>query len=137
MDFDWAEISLRLGAATGAGMIVGIEREMRQKIAGLRTHMLVSLGTAAVLIVALQLEAELASVIQGILTGIGFIGAGAIFHSSRDVEGVTTAASIWTTTVIGLAAGAGLFKIVVLMMILALFILVLVWMLERAFATKS
>ena len=117
-------------------MIVGIESEMRQKIAGLRTHMLVSLATAAVLIATLQLEADLRAVIQGILTGIGFIGAGTIFHAPKDVEGVTTAASIWTTTVVGVAAGAGLYKIVALMMALALFILALVWMVERALATR-
>ena len=64
------------------------------------------------------------------------VGAGTIFHATKDVEGVTTAASIWTTTVIGLAADAGLYKIVVLRMILALFVLAIVWMVERGFAAR-
>src|SRR5690242_13416053 len=101
---DWLEIILRLGAATGAGMVVGIERELRHRPAGLRTHMLVSLGAATVISIATEMDANASRVVQGVVTGIGFIGGGAILHSEGRTEGVTTAASIWVCTMIGVAA---------------------------------
>ncbi len=134
---DWLEISLRLGLATGAGMLIGIDREWHHKPAGLRTHMLVSLGAAAVMLLALQLDANASRVVQGVVTGIGFIGAGAILHSTRHIEGVTTAASIWTCTMIGLAAGAGFYKIVAVTLALTLFILAGCLLLERALSASG
>jgi putative Mg2+ transporter-C (MgtC) family protein len=91
---EWGEIALRLGAATAAGMLIGIDRELRHRAAGLKTHMLVSIGAASVMLVALQLDPNATRVVQGVVTGIGFIGAGAILHSGKHIEGVTTAASI-------------------------------------------
>lgn len=134
---DWLEILVRLGLATGAGMLIGIDREWHQKPAGLRTHMLVSLGAAAVMLVALQLDANASRVVQGVVTGIGFIGAGAILHSTRHVEGVTTAASIWTCTMIGLAAGGGFYKIAAVTLGLTLFALAGCLLLERALGTSG
>ncbi len=80
---DWLEIILRLSVATGAGMLTGIERELRHKPAGLRTHMLVSLGAATAMVVAVQLDGNASRVAQGLVTGIGFIGAGAILQFRR------------------------------------------------------
>ena len=134
---DWLEILVRLGLATGAGMLIGIDREWHQKPAGLRTHMLVSVGAAAVMPVALQLDANASRVVQGVVTGIGFIGAGAILHSTRHVEGVTTAASIWTCTMIGLAAGGGFYKILAVTLGLTLFTLAGCLFLERALGTSG
>jgi putative Mg2+ transporter-C (MgtC) family protein len=129
---NWLEIIVRLSLATGAGMLIGIDRELRHKPAGLRTHMLVSLGAAAAMLVALQLDANASRVVQGVVTGIGFIGAGTILQSARHIEGVTTAASIWTCTMIGLAAGGGYYKIMVVTLALTLFILAGCVLLEHA-----
>jgi putative Mg2+ transporter-C (MgtC) family protein len=102
----------RLGAAALVGGIIGLERLRDGKEAGLRTHMLVALGSA--LFVLLPLEAgmtgaDISRVIQGLATGIGFLGAGCILKltETRHVEGLTTAASIWVTAALGIAIGSG------------------------------
>jgi putative Mg2+ transporter-C (MgtC) family protein len=131
---DWGEITLRLGLATLAGLVIGIDRELRHKAAGMRTHMLVSLGAASIMLVSFQIDAtgNATRVVQGIVTGIGFIGAGAILHSGRHTEGVTTAASIWACTMVGVAAGSGLYKIMVASAVLAIFTLSVCGHLETA-----
>lgn len=105
-------ILIRLLAATVLAAIVGYERQSTGKAAGLRTHMLVALSSA--LFVLAPLEAGLSAsdvsrVIQGVAAGIGFIGAGAILKhtSAGEIHGLTTAASIWMTAAVGLAAGLG------------------------------
>ena len=101
---------LRLAAAGLLGGLLGAEREYEGKAAGLRTHMLVSLG-AALLVIAPQAAglggAALASVVQGVAAGIGFIGAGTILKLAEreEIKGLTTAASIWLTAAVGIAAG--------------------------------
>ena len=128
---DWGEIVLRLGMATIGGMAIGVDRELRHRAAGLRTHMLVALGSASVVLVALQMDTNGSRVVQGVVTGIGFIGAGAIVHSGRHTEGVTTAASIWTCTMIGVAAGNGYYKVMIATAVLAVAILTLCRWIER------
>ena len=107
-----ARVVIRVIAAALLGALLGWERERAGKPAGLRTHMLVALGAA--LFVLFPAEAgmaigDLSRVIQGVATGIGFIGAGTILKraESEQVEGLTTAASIWLTGAIGMAVGAG------------------------------
>jgi len=124
MQFDWTELITRLLVATGAGMLIGLDREWLHKAAGLRTHMLVALGAAGSMILGLQIVNDPTRIIQGVLTGIGFTGAGAVLHHHKHPEGVTTAASVWACTVIGMAAGAGFYKLVVATGGLALFALV-------------
>ena len=103
---------IRLVAATLLGAAVGFQREKARKPAGLRTHILVCLGTAVFVLacsgVGMSLEGQ-SRVIQGIITGIGFIGAGSILKLSeqRDIQGLTTAAGIWMTAAIGVAVGLG------------------------------
>jgi putative Mg2+ transporter-C (MgtC) family protein len=109
---DFARITLRLVAAMLLGGLVGLEREAAGKAAGLRTHMLVALGAALTLVVAERLQmpaADQSRVIQGLVTGIGFLGGGAILKitDQRQIRGLTTAAGIWMTASIGIAAGAG------------------------------
>jgi putative Mg2+ transporter-C (MgtC) family protein len=104
-------------------MLIGIDRELRHKPAGLRTHMLVSLGAATVMLIAMQLNNNASPIVQGVVTGIGFIGAGAILHSGRHTEGVTTAASVWNCTMIGLAAGTGYYKVMIVGTVLTVLIL--------------
>lgn len=107
----WARIALRLAAAVILAGIVGLERELKGEPAGLRTHMLVSLGAALFTVVPLEMapEVDIGELVKGIASGIGFLGAGAILKMTQDAEihGLTTAASIWATAAIGLAAGAG------------------------------
>jgi putative Mg2+ transporter-C (MgtC) family protein len=109
---EFMRITLRLVAAMLLGGLVGLEREAAGKAAGLRTHMLVALGAALTLVVAYRLNmpaADQSRVIQGLVTGIGFLGGGAILKitDQRQIRGLTTAAGIWMTASIGIAAGAG------------------------------
>ena len=104
-------VVVRLMLAAAFGGVLGIERESMGKAAGLRTHMLVALGAALFVLVVtpLGVAGDVSRVIQGVAAGIGFIGAGSILkHVERDeVTGLTTAASIWLTAAIGVAAGIG------------------------------
>ena len=98
-------LSLLLAVAFGA--VVGIEREVTHKPAGLRTHMLVSLGSCLFAVVSIGFSFDPARIAAGIVAGIGFIGAGAIWAEQDKVKGITTAASLWATAAIGLTAGIG------------------------------
>jgi len=103
---------VRLLVAVLLGALVGYDREKKESAAGLRTHMLVALGAALFVIAALQAgldRADLSRVIQGVVAGIGFLGAGAIIklNEKEQIKGLTTAASIWATAAIGVAAGMG------------------------------
>ena len=110
------QIALRLSAALLVGAILGLNRELHGKPAGLRTHALVSLGAAlAVIMVLRSADGSLASdpnavsrVVQGILTGVGFLGAGVILHDpAGHISGITTAATIWICAMLGLVCGLG------------------------------
>jgi putative Mg2+ transporter-C (MgtC) family protein len=107
-----ARIVVRMLAAALLGALVGIQRERAGKPAGIRTHMLVSMGGALFVITCLEWgmdSADMSRVIQGLVTGIGFIGGGAILKlaQQREVEGLTTAAGLWMTSAVGIAAGLG------------------------------
>jgi putative Mg2+ transporter-C (MgtC) family protein len=110
------ETALRLGAALVVGSILGLNRELHGKPAGLRTHALVSLGAAVAAIVVLRApdgtlstdHNAMSRVVQGILTGVGFLGAGVILHDPNGhISGITTAATIWICAVLGLVCGLG------------------------------
>jgi putative Mg2+ transporter-C (MgtC) family protein len=101
---------VRLLLAAGLGAALGLEREMRQKPAGLRTNMLIALGSALFSLVSIQLARDGGAadrVAANIVTGVGFLGGGAILRSGRNVVGMTTAATIWVNAAIGMAAGIG------------------------------
>ena len=121
-------ILIRVIAATALGAVVGFQRERAGKPAGLRTHILVSLGTAVVVLTCsasgMDMDGE-SRVIQGIVTGIGFIGAGSILKVSeeRDIRGLTTAAGLWLTAAIGVCCGLGTLGIAIIASILALIVL--------------
>ena len=125
----FVEMAGRLLLATLFGALVGLNREQQGKPAGLRTHALVALGGAQLAIVALLFGEQDASapgrVLQGVLAGVGFIGAGVILHRSgpQGVEGLTTAAAIWVVAAIGIAAGAGLWRIAASSVALTLLVL--------------
>ncbi|HET7728675.1 MAG TPA: MgtC/SapB family protein [Usitatibacter sp.] len=130
VDLDSLSIAVRLGAAMLAGAVIGIDRELKNKPAGLRTHAMVSIGAAIVVLAAVassQGSADAVSrAIQGIITGIGFLGAGVIMQYERErrVEGLTTAASIWVAAGLGIACGAGLVELVGIAMVAAILVLV-------------
>jgi len=123
-------VAIRLVAAMILGGIIGIQRERSGKAAGFRTHMLVCLGTAVFVItcssVGMAFDA-ISRVIQGLVTGIGFIGAGTILKLDREeeIKGLTTAAGIWMTAAIGITIGLGAVGVALISTVLALMILAL------------
>lgn len=124
-------ILLRLLLAAVLGGILGYERESQGKAAGIRTHMLVAMGAALFVLVPQQggMEvADMSRVIQGVVAGIGFLGAGAIIKnkSEENVQGLTTAAGVWMTAAIGIACGLGREMTAVLSTLMALVVLALV-----------
>ncbi len=133
---DWLNITLRLCLALLFGAAIGLERELRRKPAGLRTHMLVSMGSALFVLVPLQAAAispnydPLSRVIQGVASGIGFVGAGEILRESSPeasqrtkIRGLTSAAAIWVSAALGIAAGCGLWQLGLISTVLCVFVL--------------
>jgi putative Mg2+ transporter-C (MgtC) family protein len=120
IDLNSTAIAIRIGAAVVAGAVIGLDRELKRKPAGLRTHALVSLGSAVVILATAGASGgdgdALSRAVQGIITGIGFLGAGVIMQheSQRKIEGLTTAASIWVAAALGMACGAGLVELVLI-----------------------
>lgn len=124
-------ITLRLALAAILGGMLGYERELRARSAGVRTHMLVAVGAALFVIGPLQSGmplADMSRVLQGIVQGIGFLGAGAIIvrGAQKKIQGLTTAANIWATAGIGIVAGLGLEATAVLSTVIVLIILAII-----------
>ncbi|MBG1243637.1 MgtC/SapB family protein [Nostoc sp. NZL] len=132
---DWLNMSFRLGIALLIGAIIGLDREIRRKPAGLRTHMLVSFGSAIFILIIMQTGGlqdttdALSRVIQGIATGVGFLGAGEIVRQSPqesqrlEIHGLTSAAAIWVSAALGIAAGCGLWQLGLIGSLLTLVVL--------------
>jgi putative Mg2+ transporter-C (MgtC) family protein len=138
----FTRVVVRIALAVSLGACLGFERERHGSTAGLRTHMLVALGVALLVVSAQQSgmgHTELSRVLQGIFAGIGFLGAGAIIkHSEREhVKGLTTAASIWATAAIATAAGLGREATAILATLFAVVILALLLRLERRMTRES
>ncbi len=136
------QVLVRLFIAVLLGGLIGYNRERNESAAGLRTHMLVALGAALFVIVPQQAGmtvADLSRVLQGIIAGIGFLGAGAIIKLSdkEQIKGLTTAASIWATAAIGIAAGMGREMTAVLSTLLALVILAVLPRIEHYIEMNS
>jgi putative Mg2+ transporter-C (MgtC) family protein len=126
------EALVRLALAAVLGGAVGLEREYRQKPAGLRTNMLIALGSALFSILSIELGAGTGSpdrIAAQVVTGIGFLGAGAILRSGDHVHGLTTAATIWVNAAIGMAAGLGSYTVATVAAAITLVVLALLpWM---------
>jgi putative Mg2+ transporter-C (MgtC) family protein len=125
---DLTQLFIRLVVALVLGGVLGFEREMAGRDAGMRTHMMVSVGSALFVLVPLQAgfsQDNLSRVLQGLVSGIGFLGAGAIMKLSaeREVRGLTTAASLWVAAGLGMAAGMGREATAILSLAIALLIL--------------
>jgi putative Mg2+ transporter-C (MgtC) family protein len=131
-----ARVTIRLVTAAVLGGLLGFEREAMGKAAGLRTHMLVALGAAVFALVPAEVgmtDGDVGRVIQGIATGVGFLGAGTILKRSdqEEITGLTTAASIWLTAAIGLSVGVGRLWLSIVCTICAFVILYMVGTVER------
>jgi putative Mg2+ transporter-C (MgtC) family protein len=142
---DWqalVKIAIRLAIAALAGALIGLQREKVGKAAGLRTHMLVTIGAALFVIVPVTQDttpSDMSRVIQGIVTGIGFLGGGAILKLSqeKEIHGLTTAAGIWLAAAIGIAAGFGRVGTVLLGTLFALAVLSVLGWLEQGINSKD
>lgn len=135
-----SDIGMRLAVALVLGFAIGLEREWRQKAAGLRTNMLVSIGSCVFLLLGLEILAhpndpstriDPTRIIEGIIGGIGFLGAGSIIRSGGDVRGLTTGAAIWSSGAVGVCCGAGKFSIALMLTAAILFTLFVVGALEH------
>jgi putative Mg2+ transporter-C (MgtC) family protein len=140
------DIAARLAMSIACGAVIGLNRDLHHKQAGVRTNALVSLGAALAVIVAMppgedasQRIDALSRVIQGVLTGIGFLGAGVILRdpSTRRVSGLTTAAAIWLSALLGVASGAGAYLIAVLAIAFGLVAIVCGGPFERVFRRRE
>jgi putative Mg2+ transporter-C (MgtC) family protein len=135
-------IIIRLLLAAALGGLLGYDREIKGRAAGLRTHMLVSLGAALFVLIPQQVGASIADltrVVQGLAAGVGFLGAGSIImgRQQEETKGMTTAASIWLTAAIGVASGMGREVTAILSTLLALVILSLIPKFERLFEGRG
>jgi putative Mg2+ transporter-C (MgtC) family protein len=132
-DLPWWDVLLRLAVAAGLGGAIGIERELREREAGFRTHLLVSVGAALFTLVSAYAWSDFrfgggitfdpTRVAAQVVTGVGFLGAGAIIRQGLVVRGLTTAATLWVVAAIGMAAGAGFYWAAALATLVALFTL--------------
>ncbi|MBE9208535.1 MgtC/SapB family protein [Nostoc sp. LEGE 06077] len=141
---DWLNTLFRLCLALLLGAVIGIERQIRRKPAGLRTHILVSLGSALFTLIPLQTGTSdpspdaLSRVIQGIAAGIGFLGAGEIVRESSqksqqpEIHGLTSAAAIWVSSALGIVAGCGLWQLGLIAALLTILVLNLFKKLENS-----
>jgi putative Mg2+ transporter-C (MgtC) family protein len=135
------DMATRLVAALLMGGILGLEREVKKKPAGLRTNMLVSLGSATFTVFIFAYAEALAQkgitgmdptrIVEGIIGGLGFLGAGSIIQSRGSVEGITTAATIWVVGAIGLCCGAGYYSLAAFTTVFSVFVLTAVRYLEH------
>lgn len=149
MELELSEVVLRLGTAAAVGGLVGINRDLAEKPIGVRTLGLVALGAAIASTAAIQvpgmaehpdaLSRVVQGILQGVMAGISFIGAGVILRNAeaQTVEGLTTAATVWVTAALGIACGLGAWKVAAIGTSLALVLLALVPVLERVFGKKT
>jgi len=128
---------LRIALAAVLGMAIGIERELRRKPAGLRTNTLIAVGSAIFTIMSIEIARQFGGtadrISAGIVTGIGFLGGGAIMRSGNEVHGMTTAASIFVNAAIGMAAGSGNYVVAMAGTLLTLIVLVVLPPIENYF----
>ncbi len=139
------EQAFRLLMAILLGGLIGFERETKGKQAGLRTHTVVSVASALVMLVSLEIFDQFrnitamdpARIAAQVVSGIGFLGAGAIIRSPQGVSGLTTAAGLWAASAIGLACGMGLYYLAIMATVLILIILIIFSKIDRFFAGKD
>ncbi|CAG1009988.1 Protein SrpB [Phycisphaerales bacterium] len=135
------DIALRLGAALVVGALVGIERERKQRPAGFRTMILISLGSCGFMLAGVQTiadlpstgQAEVSRILQGLMSGIGFLGAGAVIQNKKAVRGLTTAAAVWVTAAAGAMCGFAEFILAGMLAVFTLFTLIILERVENKY----
>jgi putative Mg2+ transporter-C (MgtC) family protein len=138
-EITWETALVRILFSFLVGTIIGIEREAHNQPAGLRTHILISVGATLVMLLSIYIPQTYTSFQNGdpgriaaqVVSGIGFLGAGAILRFGFDVKGLTTAASIWTVAALGLTAGAGMYMVTIFGVLVVLFALTIMVVLEK------
>ncbi len=143
--FTEAQMMIRLVLSVILGGLIGLERQLHRRSAGLRTHILVSLGSCLIMLTSLyvfdiyknQVPLDPARIAAGVITGIGFLGAGAIIRDREGVKGLTTAASLWVVASIGLATGCGFNRAALFATVLALVTLFFLRFIERMVFDKE
>lgn len=144
----WLETVLRVLMAVVVGSLIGLDRELRNKPAGLRTHILISLAAALFTLITFELHqqftgedgtktADPVRIIEAVTAGVAFLAAGAIIQSRGNVHGLTTGANMWLAGALGVACGSGYYFIAMIGTVFALIVLVVLAKLERMFASKS
>ena len=126
--------------AAGLGAAIGLEREYRRKPAGLRTNILIALGSAVFTIMSIQLGRAAGTpdrIAAQLITGIGFLGGGAILRSGTSIHGMTTAATIWVNAAIGMAAGAGEYALATVVTVITLVVLAVLPPVEAYFERRA
>ena len=140
LHFSWLEIIERLAAALAAGGAIGLDREWLRKPAGLKTHMIFALACAMMSIMALEIyfselhdaggNPDATRILQGIITGMSFLGAGAIIRGQHKVHGLTTGAGIWLAGGLGIVFGLGQYRLGLVAVVLGLAVLIFIRMIE-------
>jgi putative Mg2+ transporter-C (MgtC) family protein len=133
------ELLHRLVLAVVLGGVIGFERELRQKSAGLRTNILIALGSALFTVSSIQLATETGDptrIVAQVVTGVGFLGAGAIMRTDNKVQGLTTAATVWVNAALGVAAGGGEYHLATIGGAVAMIVLLLVAPIEDALSRR-
>jgi putative Mg2+ transporter-C (MgtC) family protein len=149
MDLSFMDVGLRLGGAALAGCVIGINRDLADRPIGMRTLGLVGLGAASAAVATIEvpgmaehpdaMSRVVQGIIQGVMAGISFIGAGVILRDAkaRTVEGLTTAATVWVTAALGIACGLGRWDVVLIGAAIALLLLVAPPLTEKLLGAKS
>ena len=136
----WTEFA-RIFIAAILGASIGLERELHHKSAGFRTNILICIGAAVFTIISKQMVVEtndsLTRIAAQIVSGVGFLGAGAIIQDRGGIHGLTTAATIWLDSSIGMACGAGLYSLAILTTVIAIFVLLILVKLPIPFSNKT
>ena len=133
------DLTLRLLLAAGLGAAIGIERELRRKPAGLRTNILIAVGAALFTTLSVhfgETGGTADRIAAQIVTGVGFLGAGAILHSGGSIHGMTTAATIWVNAAVGMAVGSGQYAMATVATVITLVVLALLVPLENYFERR-
>jgi len=136
---EWTTIVIRLAVSIVIGGLIGLERELEHKPAGLRTIILVCLGSTIFMLVGFELGllgTEMGRIVAGVVTGVGFLGAGAIIRARGEVYGLTTAATIWLASGLGLAIGAGYYILAITASVFVLVVLRILGIVEKALSRK-
>lgn len=129
---------LKIMLAATLGLLIGAERTIAGKNAGMRTFALVSLGSCLIIVMSLQIQPtfigdqfQISHIISGVVTGVGFIGAGMIFSKDNLLKGLTSAAGLWAAAAIGMASGFGLYTLAIFSTLMVLFVFTALWFVEE------